>query len=140
MSISFRCPNGHQLKVKDKYAGQTGICPHCQVRVLVPQAQVAPKPQAAAAPQGAMSDDAIADFIGPPPAEDDLPVHQEARLQDPLQGSGSGSSLIQAALSARESKICPKCKREVRICYALCPYCHMYFSDISEIVRRRTTQ
>ena len=52
MSITFHCPNGHLLKVKDKYGGQTGLCPHCQARVLVPKA---PEP---------LSDDAIADLLG----------------------------------------------------------------------------
>ena len=122
MSIEFRCPNGHLLKVKDKYAGQTGLCPKCQARVLVPK------------PVEAMSEQAICDLIGPP-EEDDIPVHQERQLQDPSSGA-SGSSLIQAAMSARETKICPKCKHEVRVCYALCPFCHTYFSDASEIMRR----
>lgn len=36
MSIRFTCPNGHELNVKDKYAGKPGICPQCQARVLVP--------------------------------------------------------------------------------------------------------
>ena len=122
MSIQFKCPNGHLLKVKDKYAGQTGLCPKCQARVLVPQA---PPP---------LTDDAIADFIGPPPLDEDRPVHQELPSAD-LAGS-SGSSLIQSAMAARETKICPKCKQEVRVCYTLCPNCHTYFSDQTEISRR----
>jgi hypothetical protein len=121
MSIQFKCPNGHLLKVKDKYAGQTGLCPHCQARVLVP---VPPPP---------MTDDAIADFIGPPPV-DDRPVHQEIPSGDPA--GMSGSSLLQAGMAARETKVCPKCKREVRVCYTLCPHCQTYFSDLTEVVRR----
>jgi len=124
MSIEVRCPNGHLLKVKDKYAGQTGLCPKCQARGLVPK------------PVEAMSEQAICDFLGPP-SEDDTPVHQEPSLQNTGSGA-SGSSLIQAAFAARETKTCPKCKHEVRICYALCPYCHTYFSDASEITRRIT--
>ncbi len=71
MSIQITCPNGHVLKVKDKYAGQTGMCPHCQARVYVPT------------PSG-ISDDAIVDLIGPPPPEnaDALPVHQDSRLRE----------------------------------------------------------
>jgi hypothetical protein len=124
MSITFHCPNGHLLKVKDKYAGQTGLCPKCQARVLVPKL---PEP---------MSDDAIADFIGPPPVNDDRPVHQEMPSGDPA--GMSGSSLIQSSMAARETKICPKCKREVRVCYTLCPHCQTYFSDVTEISRRLT--
>ena len=37
---SSQCPNGHTFKVKDKYAGKKGLCPHCegQVIVVVPDA------------------------------------------------------------------------------------------------------
>ncbi len=122
MSISFRCPNGHLLKVKDKYAGQTGLCPHCQARVLVPQ------------PPPPLTDDAIADLIGPPPDEDDRPVHQEMPSGDPA--GMSGSSLIQSSMAARETKVCPKCHYEVRVCYQLCPNCKTYFSDVMEVARR----
>lgn len=40
MGISVTCPNGHEFKVKDKYAGKKGLCPFCpgQVKVLVPDA------------------------------------------------------------------------------------------------------
>ena len=40
MGIQVECPNGHTFKVKDKYAGKKGLCPHCegQVIVLVPDA------------------------------------------------------------------------------------------------------
>jgi len=40
MGISVTCPNGHRFKVKDKYAGKKGLCPHCQdqVKVQVPDA------------------------------------------------------------------------------------------------------
>ena len=124
MSIQFNCPNGHLLKVKDKYAGQTGLCPQCQVRVLVPM------------PAGPMSDEAIADFIGPPPTIDDRPVHQEVPTGD--TAGMSGSSLIHDAMAARETKICPKCRREVRVCYTLCPHCKTYFSDVTEVARRIT--
>ena len=40
MGISVKCPNGHEFKVKDKYAGKKGLCPYCpgQVAVRVPDA------------------------------------------------------------------------------------------------------
>ena len=40
MGIRVECPHGHVFKVKDKYAGKKGLCPHCegQVIVLVPDA------------------------------------------------------------------------------------------------------
>ena len=40
MGITVTCPNGHEFKVKDKYAGKKGLCPFCkdQVAVRVPDA------------------------------------------------------------------------------------------------------
>ena len=35
MGIQVECPNGHVFKVKDKYAGKKGLCPHCEGQVLV---------------------------------------------------------------------------------------------------------
>ncbi len=35
MGIRVECPNGHVFKVKDKYAGKKGVCPHCKGHVVV---------------------------------------------------------------------------------------------------------
>src|SRR5215475_10412446 len=35
MGIQVECPNGHTFKVKDKYAGKNGLCPHCEGQVIV---------------------------------------------------------------------------------------------------------
>jgi hypothetical protein len=117
MSIRFICPNGHELNVKDKYAGLTGLCPRCQVRVLVP------------VPAAKLSDDAIVDLL----------VHQDPRHHDgqPVDaGSSSGSSLRGLSPLNRGMKICPKCRREVRAVYDICPHCRTYFTDAGEINRR----
>jgi anti-anti-sigma factor len=43
MHIEVRCPNGHVLHVKEKYAGKIGICPRCSAPVRVPlAAQITP--------------------------------------------------------------------------------------------------
>lgn len=36
MGIRFYCPNGHKLHVKEEQAGKRGICPHCKVRMRIP--------------------------------------------------------------------------------------------------------
>jgi len=36
MSIEVTCPNGHRLKIKEKYAGKQGTCPVCRAPVCVP--------------------------------------------------------------------------------------------------------
>lgn len=129
MAIRFKCPNGHEMNVKDKYAGLTGLCPHCQVRVLVPVPA-----------SGKLNDDAILEMLGPPEIDPDaMPVHQNpahhnGQSGDP--GSSSGSSLAGLSPLQRGMKVCPKCKQEVRSVYDICPHCRTYFTDLSEIVRR----
>lgn len=129
MSIQFKCSNGHEIKVKDKYAGQAGICPTCKVRVTVPVH--------AAELSGKVSEDAILDFLGPPPV-DDMPVHQDPKHQNQFTdpASMSGSSLLGSTILHRGMKNCPKCKREVRAAYDICPHCRTYFTDLTEISRR----
>lgn len=129
MSIRFKCPNGHEMNVKDKYAGLTGLCPHCQTRVLVPSST-----------PDKLSDDAILELLGPPAEDPDgLPVHQDARHRNvgpDDTSASSGSSLAGMSPLHRGMKTCPKCKKEVRSVYDICPYCRTYFTDVSEIVRR----
>lgn len=130
MSIRFICPNGHELNVKDKYAGLTGLCPKCQVRVLVP------------VPAGKLTDDLIVDMLGPPPErdlDDGLPVHQDPKHRGvgvAEGGSSSGTSLRGLSPLNRGMKVCPKCRREVRAVYDICPHCRTYFSDTGEVNRR----
>ena len=35
MGIVCYCPNGHRVKVKDRFAGQTGLCPHCNAKFRI---------------------------------------------------------------------------------------------------------
>lgn len=128
MPIAVTCPNGHQLKIKEKYAGQTGLCPHCQARVLVPT----------------LNEDAVLDFLGPapppPPPEEDpdsMPVYHEA----PRTGSGSssiltGSHIHGSSILMRKTKLCPKCKHQIAAKFDLCPHCGLYFTNWDEIERR----
>jgi len=126
MPIKVTCPNGHTLKVKDKYAGQTGLCPKCQARVLVP----------------ALNEDAICDLIGPPPPEDEwsegLPVHQDPKHRGlgESSGIGSGSTLRESSIIASKTKVCPKCRNHINARFDLCPNCGLYFANWDEIHRR----
>ncbi|MBX7166339.1 MAG: zinc ribbon domain-containing protein [Pirellulales bacterium] len=119
MSIQVTCPNGHVLKVKDKYAGQTGLCPRCQARIYVPEPAAAP-----------LSEDAIVDLLGPPSRVDldAMPVHQESRHLSDSGDSLMGGSSVHAGGPSRE---CPKCRKHVAATYRICPHCWTYFSDSS---------
>ncbi len=41
MSISVLCPNGHRHRVKDRYAGEVGLCPTCLAPIHVPDESIA---------------------------------------------------------------------------------------------------
>ena len=119
MPIEVDCPNGHHLKIKDKYAGQTGLCPKCQARVLVPAA-------------AGVNEDEVLDWMGPPPANDDMAVHQESRQTD----GEEGGSLLGSSILRRGTKTCKKCRKTVPQGYKLCPHCQTYFTDVTEVARR----
>jgi len=119
MTIRVECPNGHVLKVKDRYAGQTGLCPRCKARIRVPS-------------PSDVTDDDILDMLGPlppppppeaEPEEEDAasvlggePVHQEPQAED------SGVSLLGSSIIRRQ-KVCPNCGRMSSFTFKWCPGC-----------------
>lgn len=114
MGIRVECPNGHVFKVKDKYAGKKGLCPHCegQVIVLVPDALSAIESneefqkEALRQRQSASrqtSDSSVFDDSPDPPGPD-------------TSGSLLGSSVI------RHNIRC-KCGEHVPMWFARCPSC-----------------
>lgn len=125
MGIQVECPNGHVFKVKDKYAGKKGLCPHCegQVIVVVPDAlslledndefqkdaihnrqaaQHAPPPKSASSSSSSVLDDSH-DFGSSPGTS----------------GSLLGSSVIRHNIKC-------KCGERVPMWYARCPNCGAY--------------
>ena len=145
MSIKVKCPNGHQLKVKDSFAGKVGLCPMCNATIRVP----------VPAPVGLMSEDDIIDVLGPPhspplqssagngastsgisltPASDSTLGSSDSSLQlgDQLQKAkvnGSDSALGHAM----PKKICTKCNREISAGFHICPFCRTYVANLSDL-------
>ena len=131
MSIQVKCPNGHLLTVKNKYAGMSGLCPHCRARVQVPQR---------------LTDDHILDVVGdwqqPEPPKDREYAPPETG-HDPDDDDDSASVLhgdcspseVQSGISVlgssiiRHEKACPHCGHLVELQYASCPKCKEYFPD-----------
>ena len=111
MGISVTCPNGHQFKVKDKYAGKKGICPFCkdQVAVRVPDAVSSEELQKAARRAAAQEHGAGAAATAS--------VFDEPEKQD---DSSSGSLLSSSVL--RHNVKC-KCGHHVPMWFARCPKC-----------------
>jgi hypothetical protein len=123
MGIHVECPNGHSFKVKDKYAGKKGLCPHCegQVIVLVPdvlstpanevlQREAIERRQAAAHHAHASSSDSHV-F--------DDPNEMSAPASSGTSGSLLGSSVIRHNIKC-------KCGQRVPMWYARCPACGQY--------------
>ena len=129
MSIEVECPNGHQLRVKDKFSGKSGLCPHCKARVQVPDT---------------LTDAGILDILGdpPPPApppppiapeeisDDSASIHHEepksATASDSVRESGTsllGSSVI------RHHKVCKGCGHTAVLWQASCTKCGKFFDQ-----------
>ena len=126
MAIEVTCPNGHLLRVKNKYAGQAGLCPVCQARVQVPE----------------NADDKVVEWLGGATANSLAPAAPVApAAAQPLAPAaaapgtnsvldeeipdGSGVSLLRSGI-IRHVKKC-KCSRTIPIWYATCPHCGEHF-------------
>ena len=103
MLIEVRCPNGHVLHVKEKYAGKIGACPRCSAPVRVPLgSRVSGDEQ-----PGVHS-------IHQPPAE--KVVHEEPAFA--RSGRGSDSSIVLG-----QFKQCVWCGKIVPHAAAKCNWC-----------------
>jgi len=118
MAIHVTCPNGHRLKVKDKYAGKKGLCPFCKKPVDVPRP---------------ITDEDVIAILGNPAKsankagrDDDTSV-----LDDHLAPRESSSMSLLGGSAVRHTKRCPNCLQEVPYWFATCPQCQAYLTDDS---------
>jgi hypothetical protein len=125
MGIQCECPNGHTFKVKDKYAGKKGLCPHCEGQVIV---QV-PDALSATPANDVLQREAIARRQG---SHHSAP-HQSSSgshvFDDPNEGpapssSGTSGSLLGSSVIRHNIKC--KCGQHVPMWYARCPACGQY--------------
>ena len=146
MSIKVTCPNGHELQVKNEFAGKTGVCPTCKARIVVP----VPEPKA-------VSEDELLAVLGTPrfvprvPVSDEpAPRHSpvavqgaEAKKEAVAAGSAIGTSggapretaakkeAVAPAASAllRRKKVCPICCDIISVGHSECPLCQTSLSE-----------
>lgn len=120
MAIEITCPNGHNLKVKDKYAGKTGLCPYCKQRVAVPKA---------------ITDADVAAMLSSPSDRsqrhhaDDEENDDTSVLDHRISGRESSSMSLLGGSAVRHTKRCPNCSEDVPYWFATCPRCEQYLSE-----------
>jgi hypothetical protein len=113
MSIKCQCSNGHVLHVKDSLAGKSGLCPHCRVRVNVPD------------PRADVSEDVILGILGnhvQPPRGDtvsDIDVFADT----------TPSGIYR---QIQPKKCCDRCNEEIPLGTHICPHCHTYIASLRD--------
>jgi len=112
MSIRVVCPRGHQLSVKDEYAGKTGLCPVCKAPIKVPESS-----------NGGVSDQDILGLIGPYEEKEGPPK------KSPLVGEATHN---EPHFGKAPRKCCARCQREILAESHICPYCHTYIRAASD--------
>ena len=126
MGIQVECPNGHTFKVKDKYAGKKGLCPHCegQVIVQVPDALTANPAsdmlQREAIQRRQASHQHSAPQLNLRAARTCSTIRTRARPAS----SGTSGSLLGSSVIRHNIKC--KCGQHVPMWYARCPACGQY--------------
>jgi hypothetical protein len=110
MGIKVSCPNGHTIKVKDSFAGKTGLCPACKARIKVPEI-----------PQKGLSEDSILGILGgSDPKQDKKAKPGKADLEAPVEDYKPPQ---------RTLKSCQSCGREISVQTHICPFCHHYIAN-----------
>ena len=110
MSIQVECPNGHKLKIKNKYAGRTGRCPLCKSRIKIPV------------------------------PEEEIPGGLVRGILDPDKSGLSGLALEVPEFIDEPSdeddeklmKICGKCQQEIPASAQTCPHCKAYIASLTD--------
>lgn len=128
MGIQVECPHGHIFKVKDKYAGKKGLCPHCEGQVLVH----VPDTTTVAHTAEILQREAIERRQAAQPhhghhgsgGSSGSHVFDDPADQPAAPGSGTSGSLLGSSVIRHNIKC--KCGQHVPMWYARCPACGAY--------------
>lgn len=121
MGIQVECPFGHVFRVKDKYAGKKGLCPHCDGQVLVHVPDVISAEETNKAYRQAVINEHRAQN---PVSQSDSFVFDEGQ-EGSSSGAGSSGSMLGSSVIRHRVK-CTQCGDPVPMWYAKCPNCGEY--------------
>ena len=130
MGILVECPNGHTFKVKDKYAGKKGLCPHCEGQVIVQVPDTLSPNSASDILQREAIQRRQASHSG---VHQSTAAHQSSSgshvFDDPNEmpnppSSGTSGSLLGSSVIRHNFKC--RCGQHVPMWYARCPACGQY--------------
>ena len=122
MGIRVECPNGHVFKVKDKYAGKKGLCPHCEGQVIVHVPDALTSEASDVLQQEAIQRRQAAQhhiYVDPARTCSTIRANMAAAPSSGTSGSLLGSSVIRHNIKC-------KCGEHVPMWYARCPACGAY--------------
>jgi hypothetical protein len=120
MGIQVECPHGHIFKVKDKYAGKKGLCPHCEGQVIV---QV-PDALTVSETSDTLQREAIQRRQAAGHQSSGSHVFDDPAEQPQAAGSSASGSLLGSSVLRHNIKC--KCGQHVPMWYARCPACGAY--------------
>ena len=124
MGIQVECPHGHVFKVKDKYAGKKGLCPHCEGQVHGASSRRAHR-ERIERHSAARSDSAPAGRQHHEPRRHRaIRTCSTIRPINPRRRSGTSGSLLGSSVIRHNIKC--KCGQHVPMWYARCPACGAY--------------
>ena len=129
MGILVECPNGHTFKVKDKYAGKKGLCPHCEGQVIV-QVPDTLSPNSASdvlqreAIQRRQASHSGVHQSAAHPSSSGSHVFDDPNEMPQAPSSGTSGSLLGSSVIRHNIKC--RCGQHVPMWYARCPACGQY--------------
>lgn len=132
MPIDVTCPNGHALKVKDKYAGKTGLCPRCGVQMIVPALppeeeefiEMIPREKSLEPTASAMPVTKERSIF-----DDDEKEHAPAKDRSHASRLSASESLLSSGAIVKHSKKCPKCFEMAPLWHTRCLKCNYFFQQ-----------
>jgi hypothetical protein len=124
MGIHVVCPNGHEFKVKDKYAGKKGLCPHCegQVIVQVPDALTSFENNEEFQKETLRQRQSALHHLEPKKSNSSSSVLDDSH--DNIGSPGTSGSLLGSSVLRHNIKCA--CGNKVPMWYARCPACGAY--------------